>query len=262
MLVSRIRPRLHLQPVTSKMAREIDETISKKVTSALGVRNTTSALLSLPIRLHGCGFPSIQVINAEIATTMLLRGLNHHLPEVSKMAHITMANWQCTANGCVPPLERLARSTDKRTTVPCIPDAWKAAAEYLNASQLPIVETDQNHLFQSPIEHLTRRVTKQTGNTIPLRSVNRLRAAQTAETSFKPVAEWLTEGQKLANDSGNRGLIASVNEVSKWLETYPFKDKLKIWDPSVFVSRATRRNHYNNLLSSAFHINDSNGTNL
>ena len=57
------------------------------------------------ITLHGLGFPSITRINSSIAVSGLHQDLNHHLTPFSKMAHISLADWTCKYNHCLPPLQ-------------------------------------------------------------------------------------------------------------------------------------------------------------
>lgn len=79
LLVSKIRSKLSLQPLSAAMAHEIDQAVSRKVTDALGVKATLTDILTLPLKNLGFGFPSIFEINGTCAIDRVLRAMNHHL---------------------------------------------------------------------------------------------------------------------------------------------------------------------------------------
>ena len=238
MLVSRIRPRLHLQPVSPKQANEIDHAISRKVTTALGLQHTSSALISLPVASHGFGFPSTQVLNGEIAVTMMLRSLNHHLTEIRTMAQITLANWQCLGNGCIPPLESstLRSADDPRLTgFSQVPDGWITAVQYLNDADLPIVETDQSYLYHSSVEHLLTQVESQTGKAGPRQSYKRVSTVQNQKSAYTPVKEWLRDAQQYISSGTRSSLRIAAKQFIDWIKQHPFARRLRIYDTSVFT---------------------------
>lgn len=105
-LLPRIRAKLSLQPLLPKQALAVDHAIARKVARSLQCPGTTSEILSIPLKQHGFGFPSVHNINGEIAIKSLLRALNHHQRSFCVTAAITLANWTCYDNHCVSPLER------------------------------------------------------------------------------------------------------------------------------------------------------------
>lgn len=258
LLVSRIRPRLHLQPLTPEMADEIDHAISRKVTTALDLTHTRSAILSLPVLCRGFGFPSIQVINGEVAVTMMLRSLNHHLPEIRVMAQISMANWQCRVNGCIPPLESLTEHTAPRAEFrphACVPTSWIAAVKYLRDADLPVVQTDQSYLYDSSIEHLMTRVQNQTDDIPPRWAANRLRALQTPREANDPVKKWIKSIKTLSSPATLQ-VKSARDKITDWIMTYPFALSLQLRDKSVFTTVSKRKAHYNELVNAAFKESD------
>jgi hypothetical protein len=79
--------------------------LASKIHTSLGFPfrfNTT--LLTLPLNLHGLGFPSISHLNSSLAVSGLQRDLTHHIPSFCKMAEITLSDWTCRYNGCLNPL--------------------------------------------------------------------------------------------------------------------------------------------------------------
>jgi hypothetical protein len=107
-IASRARALLTLQPITDTDALKLDRLIAAKVHATSGfpwIFNTEIA--TLPVSLHGFDFPSIRRINASIAVDGLARDLNHHIPAYRKMALISLADWTCSINDCVSPLDGL-----------------------------------------------------------------------------------------------------------------------------------------------------------
>ncbi|PBK92014.1 hypothetical protein ARMGADRAFT_931556, partial [Armillaria gallica] len=64
-----------------------------------------SDILSLPVASMGFELPAIASINLEIAIDGLAHDLNHHVPTYRLMVHITLADWTCSINGCVNPVD-------------------------------------------------------------------------------------------------------------------------------------------------------------
>jgi hypothetical protein len=96
---------LTLQPITDTDALKLDRVIATKVHAISRfpwIFNTKIA--TLPVSLHGFDFPSICHINASIAVDGLACDLNHHIPAY-RNARITLADWTCSINHCVNPLE-------------------------------------------------------------------------------------------------------------------------------------------------------------
>ncbi|KAJ7174787.1 hypothetical protein C8R46DRAFT_892209 [Mycena filopes] len=105
-LVSKLHPKLSLQPIQQKDAEKLDAMIAQKVHAYLGFPFPfNSTLLSLPVALHGFEFPSISRINDSAAVAGIQRDLNHHVPVFRNMARITLADWTCSVNHCCSPFD-------------------------------------------------------------------------------------------------------------------------------------------------------------
>lgn len=75
----------------------------------------------------------------------VLRSLNHHLRPLALMARITLANFECSANPCVPALEKLPIPRQRvLRSAKYIPPEWDAAIHYLQLTDNRIVNTDQS----------------------------------------------------------------------------------------------------------------------
>jgi len=75
---------MSLQPLKQADALSLDSLLIQKVHEALGFPFRPNSLIAtLPINMHGFGFPSIAHINASLVTEGIMRDLNHHLPIVS-----------------------------------------------------------------------------------------------------------------------------------------------------------------------------------
>ena len=75
----------------------------------------------------------------------VLRSLNHHLRPLALMARITLANFECSANPCVPALEKLPIPRQRvLRSAKYIPPEWDAAIHYLQLTDIRIVNTDQS----------------------------------------------------------------------------------------------------------------------
>ncbi|KAJ6600482.1 hypothetical protein DFH09DRAFT_901420, partial [Mycena vulgaris] len=105
-LISRCRALLSLQPIKQVDAEELDRRIMRKVHDELGMPYTPNTkILGLPFKHHGLEFPSLVRINAGIVVDGLARDLNHHITAYRKMARITMADWTCSINDCINPID-------------------------------------------------------------------------------------------------------------------------------------------------------------
>ncbi|EIW69129.1 hypothetical protein TREMEDRAFT_62856 [Tremella mesenterica DSM 1558] len=155
LLIAQIRARLQFMPLTPTQSMTIDTAISNKVTQALNLRPTRTQILTLPLQMHGFDFPSVWIINANIAINTVLRALNHHLPPLSNMAQITLANWQCQSNQCIPPLESPKRYRRPTASVPL---TWTTAATYLATAEMSILDTDQSSWADDRFHHVLNRL--------------------------------------------------------------------------------------------------------
>jgi len=265
MLMSRIRPRLALQPLPPLMAAAVDSAIATKVCTALGIRNTNNALLTLPASNHGFGFPSVETINGQIAINMVLRALNHHLSPFRTMARITMANWMCLNNGCVPPMEVTLVSESERSVpgygeigpqgrgrprrepdVP-IPMTWKAAHQYMKMANVPVIETDQSYLSRSAVCHLIKRRMTQNCDESTTKAASKL-LLLTPGKDHMSLKDWIPTLSTLTQPAGRQWVPKAIKSVS----SARFIQDMRLLDVTVFDSRAKRKRTYNNLLLSSF----------
>lgn len=259
MLMSRIRPRLALQPLSKIMATQIDQAIARKVCAAIGVKVTLTPVLSLPVKYHGFGFPSIEVINGQIAVQMLLRGLQHHIKPFRDMSAITMANWTCASNGCAPPLEnpRFKQPTEGAPTQrkrgrpvaansPPVPPTWSAAADYAAAADMPIIRTDQSDIKSSVVAHVAqRRDTQGCDKTRTRTMVDQMKSDKAERRIYHA---WLKDLRERARDPAAR---AGTSSVAKLLQAPPTLNELVV-EPSVLQTTNTRKARYTRLIQASF----------
>jgi hypothetical protein len=151
-VVSRCQALLYLQPVKQTDAEALDKRIIEKVHMALGFpfRPKTS-IATLPVTLHGFGFPSLARINAGIALNRLARDLNHHILAYRSMAQITMMDWMCKKNGCVNPLDGEGLNRDFSHYSRSIPSEWITAQKLMKELSLSLQNVDQSKVAQGDV---------------------------------------------------------------------------------------------------------------
>ncbi|KAJ7070327.1 hypothetical protein B0H15DRAFT_737458, partial [Mycena belliarum] len=140
-IISRCRALLSLQPVKQVDAEALDARISTKIHAILGMPfNPSSKILTLPVSLHGFGFPSLARINAGIVVEGIARDLNHHIPAYRAMARITLAEWTCNLHNssCVYPLDGSGLSRSYSHYYKKIPAAWIVAHGIMAAMKPPL----------------------------------------------------------------------------------------------------------------------------
>ncbi|KAF8870995.1 hypothetical protein CPB85DRAFT_1353169, partial [Mucidula mucida] len=150
-VLSRARALLALQPISQADAERLDSLIALKTHELLGFPyRPSSKLLTLPITAHGFEFPSIANVNASLAVEGLVRDLNHHVPAYRKMARITLADWQCSINGCASPLDGAGLSRGFSRYRGRLPMAWISAQQAMGSSgvKLGLRSTDQSHVLR------------------------------------------------------------------------------------------------------------------
>lgn len=96
----------------------------------------------------GFEFPSIARINLGIAIDGLACDLNHHIPAYKLMAHIMLADWTCTINGCMNPLDSAGLQQNFVHYYGQIPTAWIVAQKGMGKmpSPLSLHLTDQSFI--------------------------------------------------------------------------------------------------------------------
>jgi Reverse transcriptase (RNA-dependent DNA polymerase) len=155
-IASRARALLTLQPITDTDALKLDRLVAAKVHSLTGFPWIfNSEIATLPTALHGFDFPSIRRINASIAVDGLARDLNHHIPAYRNMALITLADWTCSINDCINPLEGIGILKDFSRRLPyhTIPAAWIIAQKEMSTMKPPLrlCSTDRSYLLQGDV---------------------------------------------------------------------------------------------------------------
>jgi len=70
-----------IQPISNVHAGRLDQAVAGRVHTLLGFRfYPNTDILTLPVMLHGLGFPSITRFNRGMCLEGTLRDLNHRLP--------------------------------------------------------------------------------------------------------------------------------------------------------------------------------------
>jgi hypothetical protein len=110
-------------------------------------------ILMLPVDLHGLDYPSLAHINAGIATAGLWHDLNHHVPAYCNMARLTPADWTCTINHCVYPLDGKGLLRDFTGQYQKIPVAWIIAHKVLTTLEpkMALRATNGSHVLRSEV---------------------------------------------------------------------------------------------------------------
>ncbi|KAF9006308.1 hypothetical protein BDZ89DRAFT_1095452 [Hymenopellis radicata] len=80
----------------------------------------------------------------------LARDLNHHIDAYRKMARITLADWQCSINGCVNPLDGAGLERRFSRYRGRLPSAWITAQQAMRdpGVMLSLRSTDQSHVLR------------------------------------------------------------------------------------------------------------------
>ena len=141
-VASKARAMLALQPIKQKDAETLDHKIAQKVHDCLGFPfQPNSNLLCLPVELMGFEFPSIAKINLTLSIDGLAQDLNHHIRPYQMMAQITLADWTCSMNECISPLETKTERNFLRFYRK-IPVAWLEAQNGLQKLGINLWKTD------------------------------------------------------------------------------------------------------------------------
>ena len=162
-IASRARAMLALQPIKQKDAERLDHKLSAKIHGCLGFPfRPNSDILFLPVKHMGFDFPSIAKINLSLAIEGLARDLNHHIMSYQKMARITLADWRCSINDCVNPIDShgLQRKYSRFTSK--LPVAWIEAHSGLGRVSLHLRCTDYSFLSEGQVSlsHLSKLRTR------------------------------------------------------------------------------------------------------
>ena len=115
----------------------MDHLIASKVHEALGFPyRAMTLILTLPLLLHGMGFPSIEWINAGLSIDGLNRDLKHHIPAYCNIVRLTLADWTCSINNCIYLLDGKGLNQNFTHYWKCIPTAWIIAQQYMGSNEL------------------------------------------------------------------------------------------------------------------------------
>lgn len=252
LLVPRIRARLSFMPLPSEMAKLVEEAMSKKIMTALELRFTSkTSILYSPVTNNGFGMSSVVNINAELAVKSVMRSLNHHLSQYRALAKITMANWECGANGCLPPLE-IDRGAGleihgRRKTVP---SHWLTVLEYTQKTGIRIVGTDSSDWRQWNITHLATRMTQLTRKPVPVDQIDALIKARI--TTKEVSGSGLELLKKLIGDPKKlklgRDHMTTRQKVVDWSKDIIFPRDISTLDQTVFRTRRERRAAYDSII--------------
>jgi Reverse transcriptase (RNA-dependent DNA polymerase) len=153
-IIARCRALLSIQPIKNSDAHSLDKQIARKIHLALGFPyQGNTDILNLPIEKHGMDFPSIARINMGLVTEGLARDLNHHIPAYRQVAHITLADWTCSINNCVGPLDGLGLRRNFTQYYKKIPAAWIIAQSTLThlEPKLSLRRTDASHILRGDV---------------------------------------------------------------------------------------------------------------
>ena len=105
-IISRCGALISIRPIKDSDTVLLDQQIAGKVHHCLGFPyRLNTDILTLPISHFVMEFLSVACINAGIAIEGLTRDLNHHIPAYGLMARINLADWTCSINDCINPLE-------------------------------------------------------------------------------------------------------------------------------------------------------------
>ncbi|KAG6883403.1 hypothetical protein C0992_008821, partial [Termitomyces sp. T32_za158] len=151
-LLSKLRPRLALQPISLEQASNLDALLAHKIHRYLGFPFRFPArLLFLPISDRGFGFTSISALNNAHAVAGLYRDLNHHQPAFKNIAAVSLADWTCQYNYCNNPLHPPGIHSGHTAQYRFLPHAWITAQAALRAQNLHIVPTDTSDILMGQI---------------------------------------------------------------------------------------------------------------
>jgi hypothetical protein len=162
---------LSIQPIKPGDALTLDKVIASKIHHITGFPyNPNTVILTLPLDLHGLDFPLLYHINAGIAIEGLWRDLNYHVPAYWKMARLTLADWTCTINHCLYPLDGKGLLRDFTGHYWKIPAAWIIAQKVMMILEpkMALRSIDCSHILRGEVSlsHVLN-ITKAHGKLVP-----------------------------------------------------------------------------------------------
>ena len=132
----------------------LDQQISGKVHHCVGFPyHPNRKVLTLPVSHLGLEFPSIARINAGIMVEGLAQDLNHHIPAYQLMVRLTLADWTCSINDCINPLDGHGLMKTFTRYYCKIPAAWIIAQKTMSTMnpKLSLCLRDCSHILQGDI---------------------------------------------------------------------------------------------------------------
>ncbi|KAJ6521363.1 hypothetical protein DFH09DRAFT_1331236 [Mycena vulgaris] len=145
-IISKARALLSLQPIKRIDTEDLDKRIKAKIHMESGMPFMPSTdVLTLPIDLHGLDFPSIARINDGITIDGLHRDLNHPIPSYQTLARIMLADWSCSINNCINPIDTGGLTRDFARHSNRVPYRWIVAQKAMT-EMLPKLELKRTDL--------------------------------------------------------------------------------------------------------------------
>ncbi|KAJ7455832.1 hypothetical protein FB451DRAFT_1011503, partial [Mycena latifolia] len=144
-IISKCCALLSLQPIKRANVEDLNRHVKAKIHMELGMPFLPNPdILTLPVDLHGLDFPSIARINNSIAVDGLHRDLNHPIASYRNLARITLADWTCTINGCINPIDSDGLKRDFTMQYDHIPYSWIVAQKAMKelSPKLTLKRTD------------------------------------------------------------------------------------------------------------------------
>jgi hypothetical protein len=252
-IVSKCRALLSLQPIMPPDASKLDRLIMRKVHETLGFPFQPSTdIATLPIALHGFGFPSISRINACLSVEGLHRDLNHHIPAYRDMALITLADWTCEKAGCDNPIDGMGLKRNYGRQLKSIPAGWIIAQKSMAEISLSLKRTDQSDLTQGDVS--ISHIVSICNHKIPHenRTVNgntMLSLKKKNITSLKDIGKWIIDQEgNIKIDIRKRDIDSRWTQAAKtnWtkftnlLDEYLSMDDLTRGMPDLAIPRDVR----------------------
>ena len=253
-LVSRIRALLSIQPIKPGDALSLDRMIASKIHHITGFPyNPNTEILTLPVDLHGLDYPSVACINAGIAVEGLWRDLNHHIPAYRNMARLTLADWTCSINNCIYPLDGKGLRRDFTGQYRNIPAAWIIAHKVMTTldPKMSLRATDSSHILRGDvsISHILN-VAKAYGKVVPDgRAVKTL--VSRGIMLLADMGSWQTTNSIAmcfkSKTYAPNGAIWTAKASDNWFKTAQVLNELNakwftIGDLDLMTSRTTRKN--------------------
>lgn len=153
-IIARCRALISMQPIKNSDAVLLDQQIAGKVHHCLGFLYCPNTdILTLPVSSLGMEFPSVARINAGIMVEGLTRDLNHHIPAYRLMARLVLADWTCSINDCVNPLDGIGLAKNFTRYYRKIPASWIIAQKAMLTLnlKLSLCLTDCSYISQGTI---------------------------------------------------------------------------------------------------------------